>query len=270
MKLYIRPEHFQTVHYYFFSLGMFSLTIAFMFPLDSLLSLIFMSFYAVHSAIAWYMSWFLYKRVKALYIINSKSYITHHVILTLLSGGLAVAFYCIFAANFEAMMTSVITVNFFVIFLGFLWYLMGAMKIAEKFVDWQEARKLQVGRDMLFRFRKRRMIDLLDDETIKSYKFGTDSTIDQLFMSIKMKSEMGEDFGDDVREAEVKIAEVKIQQLEGKTQKLERGGASPADMNLIKSYREAIVKEKKRIMDYEKRFYERFKKASEEGRVQRP
>ncbi len=270
MKLYIKPEQFQTVHYYFFSLGVFSLTIAFMFPLDSMTSLMFMSFYFVHSAIAWYMSWFLYKRVRAMYIIKDRRYIYNHVLLTLLSGGIAIAFYFIFSASFEAMMTSIITINFFVIFLGFIWYLMGAMKIAEKFVDWQEERKLQVGRDMLLRFRERRMIDLLDEDTIKKYKWGTDSGIDQLFMNIKMKSEIGEDFGSEVRDAEVRIAELKMEEMEKRIQDLETGDVSPADMNLIKSYREAVVKEKKRIMGYEKRFYDKFGKTSGKEEVQRP
>ncbi len=270
MKLYIKPEHFQIVHYYFFSLGMFSLTIAFMFPLESVFSFMFMSFYAVHSAIAWYMSWFLHKRVKAIYIIQGASYIFHHVVLTVISGGIAIAFYYLFADSFEAMMTSILTINFFVIFLGFLWYFMGAMKIAERFVDWQEERKLQVGREMVMRFRKKRMIDLLDDETIKSYKWGSDNAIDQAFMDIKMKSEMGSDFGDAVKDVEVRISELKIRELENKIMNIEKGEVTPADANLVKSYRDAIKQQERRVMDYEKRFYKRFKNPSEEGNVQRP
>jgi hypothetical protein len=269
MKLFIRPEHFQTVHYYFFSLGMFSLTIAFMFPLDSVFSFIFISFYSLHSAIAWYMSWFLHRRVKAIYIIQNTKYIANHAVLTVVAGGLAVAFYYIFSADFEAMMTSIITINFFVIFLGFIWYAMGAMRIVEKFVEWQEERKLQIGRDMVLRFRRRRMIDLLDEETIKSYRWGADSSIDQAFMDIKVKSENGEEFGDEVKKVELGLSEMKIGELERKVQNLETGDVSPSDMELIKTYREAIKTHRKRMMDYEKRFYERFKNPSE-GNVQHP
>lgn len=270
MKFYIRPEHFQTVHYYFFSLGMFTLTIAFMLPSYNIYSFIFMAFYITHSSISWYMSWFLHKKMKAFYIIQRTSYIAHHIILTLLSGGLAVTFYYIFEATFEAMVTSILAINFFVVFLGFIWYFMGVMKISEKFVEWQEGRKLQIGRDMVLRFRKKRMIDLLDDEAIKSYKWGTDNTIDQVFMDIKMKSEMGSDFGDEVKEVEVGISELKIRELENKIGNIEKGEVTPADMNLIKSYKEAIQQQQKRAMDYEKRFYVRFKKPLEEGKVQRP
>ncbi len=269
MKLFLRPEHFQTVHYYFFSLGMFSLTIAFMFPLDSVFSFIFISFYTLHSAIAWYMSWFLHRRVKAIYIIQNARYIANHAVLTVISGGLAVAFYYVFSADFEAMMTSIITVNFFVVFLGFMWYAMGAMRVAEKFFEWQEERKLQIGRDMVLRFRKRRMIDLLDEEAIKGYKWGTDSSMDQAFMDVKVKSESGADFGDEVKRVELGLSELKISELERKIQNLETGDVSQSDMDLIKTYREAIKTQRRRMMEYEKRFYERFEKPSE-GKVQRP
>ena len=81
MKLYLKPEYFQTIHYYFFSLGVFSLTTALMFTEYSIYTFIFVGFYVAHSAISWYMSWFMHRKMKLVYIIQRSSYIVNHMVL---------------------------------------------------------------------------------------------------------------------------------------------------------------------------------------------
>ncbi len=92
----------------------------------------------------------------------------------------------------------------------------------------------------------------------------------QKFMDIKMKSEMGVEFEDDVKDAEIRLSQLKIRELEKKIATLEMGEVSESEKNLIKSYMEGIKQHQKRMMDYEKRFYERFEKPSDEGKIQRP
>ncbi len=258
MKLLLKPEHFQTVHYYFFSLGMFSLTIAFMFPTYNFLSYIFMTFYVFHSAMAWYMSWFMHKRMEMVYVIRETRYIINHAILTVLSGGLAVAFYQIFQDYFEAMMTSILAVNFFVIFLGFIWYFMGLAKITGKFFEWQGGRKLRGGMEALKKFRNKNGIVLVSDKDLERYKFGTNSSIDKLFMDIKLKSEKGGDFAGEAKEVEVRMSQLVINDLEKKIKELKNKKASTATLNLEKSYSESVEYQRKKLMEYEKAFYKKF------------
>ena len=77
-----------------------------------------------------------------------------------------------FAAEYEAIITAFLMVNFFVIFLGMLWYLIGKFKVAERFFDWQDRNKLNIGRDMVMRFREKRGLKLVDDETRRGYRLG--------------------------------------------------------------------------------------------------
>ncbi|MCD6496590.1 MAG: hypothetical protein J7K54_04935 [Candidatus Aenigmarchaeota archaeon] len=255
MKLYLKPEYFQTIHYYFFSLGVFSLTTALMFTEYSIYTFIFVGFYVAHSAISWYMSWFMHRKMKLVYIIQRSSYIVNHMVLVLVAGLGAVGFGYIFRESYDAVMTSMITLNFFVVFLGIMWYAIGATRIAERFFDWREEGRLSRGRDMLLAFRKKRFLELVSDAAVKGYKWGSDPQIDGLFMDLKMLAGQGRDFSEKAKEIEIKLAEAEIAGLEKKMANL---GDSEADKSLAESYMNAIKSKRKAIMEYEKAFYRKF------------
>ncbi len=257
MAIFIKPEYFQIIHYYFFALGIFSLTIAFLFPDYNAFTILFMSFYVVHSGISWYMSWFMYKKLQMVFIIHKSKYILEHIVLTVVSGSMAITLYYMFQTEYEALMTSVITVNFFVMFLGAMWYIMGLAKISEKFFDWQEARRMEVGRDMVFSFRKKKNMKLMDDETIKRYKFGSDSHVDSLVAEAKSNAKEGRDFSEQVRDIEVRMAQIETDKLREKIARLEEGIVTEAERNLVHSYMKAINEQEIRIMNYEKEFKKR-------------
>jgi hypothetical protein len=263
MGLYIRPEYFQTVHYYFFCLGIFSLTASFMFTTYNAYSYLFMIFYIVNSGIAWYMSWFMHSRMKTVFIIRMGRYAASHMVLTVLSGGMAVFMYWAFALEFEALMTVFVTVNFFVIFMGLMWYAIGALKIADRFFDWQDKGRLETGREMVMRYRGKGGLKLVDDETIRGYQWGSNGAIDQLFMKAKMKSEKGGDFSEVVRDIEVKLSEMKIHELEGRVENLKLRTGGKADAGLLESYMGAIKSHERSTLDYEKEAVKR--KQSEKG-----
>jgi hypothetical protein len=251
MGLYIKPEYFQTVHYYFFCLGTFSLTTSFLFTAYNAYGYLFLAFYVANSAIAWYMSWFMHTRMKTVFVIRMGRYAASHIILTILSGGTSVFLYWIFALEFEAVMTAFIMVNFFVIFLGLMWYALGKFKVAEKFFDWQDRGKLETGREMVMRYRSKGGLRLVEDQEIMGYKWGSNADIDQLFMQVKMKSEKGNDFSDAVRDIEIKIGEIRIRELEGRIENLKKG-QSMTDENLLQSYMGAVRSREKSMMEYEK------------------
>jgi hypothetical protein len=257
MGLYIRPEYFQTVHYYFFCLGIFSLTSSFLFATYNAYSYLFMAFYVVNSAIAWYMSWFMHTRMKTIFVIRMGRYAASHVLLTVISGGAAVLMYWIFQIEFEAVMTAFVMINFFVIFLGLMWYAIGTMKIASRFFEWQDRGRLQIGREMAMRYRTKGGLKLVDDETIRDYRWGGSAAIDQLFMQVKIKSEKGEDFSDAVKEIEMKLSETRIQELEGKVENLKKKVEGKEDEGLLQSYMGVIKSHERSMMDYEKEVLKR-------------
>ena len=90
MALYVKPEYFQIAHYYFFSLGIFSLTTALIYWGNGIYPIILAAFYVAHSVISWYMSWFIHHRMVDVFIINMKKYSISHLILTVWAGHKAV------------------------------------------------------------------------------------------------------------------------------------------------------------------------------------
>jgi hypothetical protein len=255
MAFYIKPEYFQTIHYYFFCLGIFSLTTSFMFTSYNAYSYIFMSFYVVNSAISWYMSWFMHTRMKTVFVVRTASYLLTHVVLTFFSGGLAVLLYYMFQLEYEALITGFIMVNFFVIFFGLMWYILHVLKVTDRFFDWQERGKLEIGRDMVIRFREKKGVKLIDDKTLKGYKWGTDAAIDGLFMQVKMKAEKGEDFSDIVRDIEMKLSEAKVRDIEMKIENLGKKEMSETDRHMLASYNTLIKGHEKDMLEYEKALY---------------
>ncbi len=258
MGFYIKPDYFETIHYYFFSLGIFSLTTSFLFTSYNAYTYIFMTFYIINSAISWYMSWFMHTRMKAVFVIRTGTYAATHVLLTVFSGGSAVFMYAYFQLEFESIVTSFIMINFFVVFLGFMWYILGALRISQKFFDWQEKGKLEIGMSMVMKCREKMGVKLVDDKTLRSYKWGTNPEIDQLFMDVKRKSEKGEDFTAIVKRLEMKISEIDILELEAKMTKL---GSSEkledTDKRMMSSYEALIKSHEKNMLEYEKALYKK-------------
>ena len=154
-------------------------------------------------------------------------------------------------------------VNFFVVFMGVIWYLLAAANVTQKFFDWQDGKKLKAGKRFLMEFRRKNSLELVDDEDIRNYRLGTDGVVDEAFMNMKMKSARGEDISEDAKNAEVKMTEIKMGEMEGKIEDIGKGSPSPASTNLIRSYTEGIRHEQKKLMDYEKKFYKKF--VSKEG-----
>lgn len=256
MGFYIKPEHFQTIHYYFFSLGIFSFTTSLLFAAYNAYSYLLVALYVANSAMAWYMSWLMHSRMKTVFLIRMGSYVASHMLLTLVSGGASVLLYAFFQLDFEVFVTGFVMVNFFVIFLGLMWYAIGAMKIAERFFEWQDRGRLQTGREMVMRYRSKGGLKLVDDEAIRSYRWGTSAAIDQLFMQAKMKAGKGEDFSEAVREIEMKLSGMRIQELEEKVENLKKAGDG-SDEGLLKSYMGAIMSQERNVMDYEKELMKR-------------
>ncbi len=262
MALYIKPEYFQTIHYYFFSLGIFSLTTSFLFTSYNAYTYIFMGFYIVNSAISWYLSWFMHARMKAVFIIKTGRYAASHVFLTVFAGGTAVAMYWFFELQFESIITAFLMVNFFVIFMGFMWYVLGVTRIASRFLEWQERGRLDLGRDMVMRFREKKGLKLVDDETMRSYRWGTDAKVDSLFMQVKLKSGKGEDFTELVRQLEMRISDLQVRELEQKIEKLGAGEPGKADKDMMDGYKSMVKSHEKSMLEYEKSLYRSKQKKS--------
>ena len=131
MGFYVRPEYFEIIHYYYFSLGLFSFMCSIIFGFSSVYSVVFILLYVGLSAFAWYTSWFMQKRMREFIIPNSAAYAATHVFFTLFVGGLTSGVWLLGALQEELLITILLYVNYFVFFFAVIWYMVVKFGIAK-------------------------------------------------------------------------------------------------------------------------------------------
>ena len=259
MGIYLRPEYFQTIHYYFFAIGIFTLTDAFLFSYSSMISYLLFGFYALDSVISWRISWTMQRRMKDLMVMQSRRYWSSHIILTVWSAGLAVALWLAFEADAEALLFSILMINFFLVFLGGIWYAFSRFRIAGRYFEWQEGKTIGSGKSALLSFRKKSRLRLVDDQVISGYRKGAIPSVDQLFsrMSGRQRGEDAAAIAGHFREIELKLCEARIRELERKLDSARKAGGREAP-RAAATYAELIDSYRKRVPEYDKAFNSRF------------
>ncbi len=264
MGLYLAPEYFQTIHYYFFCLGIISFSSMFMFWSLGIYSYIFVAFYAAHSAIAWYVSLFLFSRVRNVFVVNTWRYVINHVVLIVFSVGVAAGMwylsYAISYSFFEAVLTSLMEVNFFAIFMGMSWYILSKFRFVERLFDWIRSGDLRKARGIMLEFRKKNGLRLVDEDIVHRYSRGTSGKIDALFMQAKLQHDNKEmnQLPGTMRHIETALAEERIGELEKKIRDIESGTVSGTDRQLVKTYQNLILSYTKKMTDYDEAFKKKF------------
>jgi hypothetical protein len=262
MGLYISPDYFQTIHYYFFCLGIISFTSVFMFWGYGLLSYLFIAFYVAHSAISWYVSWFMYTRMRKIFVINTFRYALSHTVLTIWSGGLSVLLWYISAEYYGTVLTAMLMINFFAVFLGAMWYVLSKLKFIDMFFDWMQSGDLRKAKTIMIDFRKRNKIKLVDDDIIEEYSWGSDTRMDRLFLEAKKQQEEGLDkvLPETIREIEVALTELRIRDLEKSIREMDKAVISETEKQLLKTYHNLIKSYTTKISEYDQVFYSKFPK----------
>lgn len=262
MGLYISPDYFQTIHYYFFCLGIISFTSIFMFWGVGIFSYLFIIFYIAHSAISWYVSWFMFIRMRKIYIINTFRYAISHTILTIWSGGLSVLLWYVAAEYFEAVLSTLLMMNFFAVFLGVIWYVLSKWKLIDSFFDWMQSGDLRKGKAVMHDFRKKNRLSLVDDGVIDEYLWGSDNRIDRLFLQAKKQRDekLEEVIPDTIKDIEIALTELRIRELEKRVSEMEGAAISATEGQLLITYRNLIKSYTHKISNYQDNFYIKFPK----------
>ena len=264
MGVFISPNQLQIAHYYFFCMAVVSFSSAIIFYFEPLFSYIFLIFYVIHSAISWHIALFLHRRLKEIYVITSMKYFLYHFILTAWSSGLTVVFWNIFRNEFNAMATSLIIINYFLIFISIFWLMLTRIGVVQQLFEWYDSRKASKLSAMVLRLRERIGAKLVMDDDILDYRYGSNEKIDYLLHDIKRLhrpwgAAKKEKLYLAVRDFELGIWDIKIHNLNEKIGVLQgRPGISAKE--LAKTYSGLIESYKKKRMTYEKHFFKEFGK----------
>lgn len=252
MGLYIGAEYFQIVHYYYFCMGMFSFTAAVIFGFPY--SILFMAFCVLNSGISWYVSWFTQKKMKRFVIIGSSSYMVSHVFLTVMISCMTIFMWYYGVFMMEFLIESIVQVNFFVFFLGMMWYILTRFDMVSGLFDYFDTLALRRAKKLILSSREKLDLKkLMTDASIKSYKPGTEPEIDSLLISIwkQKKSNLKEN----IHEFEMMMCENAIERLRNRIEKIKsKPGTSHIDQKMIDTYEKFIRDYEKDAVEYEKVF----------------
>ncbi len=252
MGLYIGVKYFQIIHYYYFCMGIFSFTAAIIFGFPYYIY--FIMFYILHSAISWYVAYFMEKKMKKFVVIQSFGYIVSHVLLTVLTSGMTLVLwsYNIFIEKF--LIDSIIFVNYYVFFLGLLWYAMVRFKIVGELFAYFDSLTLKRAKRLILNKRENlKLKKLITDIKIKSYEPGSEPEIDSILFSTwrERKSKIVRN----IYEFETKMCDKIIERFRERIERIRSEPVlRPTDEKMIKSYEKFIQDYEKTALEYEKFF----------------
>jgi len=256
MGFYIRPEYFETIHYYYFSLGLFSFMCSVIFGFSAVYSVIFILLYIGLSAFAWYTSWFMQKKMREFVIPNSFAYAATHVFFTFLVGGMTFGIWILGALNEELLITIILYVNYFVFFLAVVWYLIVKFGFVKALFDVYDSRIMKNAKNLVIKTRDSRKDiftrTLVSSDNIKNYRTGSDPEIDELLLNawrVKNSQKLLKMIAD----IEIAFSNRIVNRLrKWIDQTVSRGVITPRERDTITRYEQAIEQYAKASIEYEK------------------
>lgn len=255
MGIYISTEYFQIIHYYYFCMGMFSFTAAVIFGFPY--SMFFMIFYVLHSIISWYVSYFIQKSMRKFVIIQSREYVISHIILTILTVGSTLMLWYFQVLIETFLIDSIIFINYFVFFIGVLWYGMTKFDVVKGLFAYFDS--------LTFRKAKKLVIDkridlglkeLVTDVVIKTYEVGSDSEIDSILVSVWDERETNVE--GNIYRLEMALCDKMIGKYRKRIHKIRsKPMVNAIDVRMMKTYERFIKDYEKSSVEYERFFKEK-------------
>ena len=254
----VTVEQLRAIHYFYFAMGIFGFANAFFVGLGSPLSMLFIAFYIVNSAVGWYMAYVARKRMAKLVVVQSRGFFITHTVLALLVAGLVSLIWASAAIPEIQILNMVLVANYFAAFLAGLWY---AATRAEFVKD-----LFMIYDNYLFRKSKRFIItmkyayrdffgrQIVSDDEIRRYKYGTIEEVDDNLMSAWRNRKKIQYVLECLGRIELYIARHSIDLLKEKISFLITSPDSGHRNQVGRVQRELRERERK-ILEYEKVFF---------------
>jgi len=256
MGFYVRPEYFEIIHYYYFSLGLFSFMCSIIFGFSSVYSAIFILLYIGLSAFAWYTSWFMQKKMREFIIPNSMAYAATHVFFTLFVAGLTFGIWLLGALQEELLISILLYVNYFVFFLAVLWYLFVKFGVAKTLFDVYDSRIMQNAKKLVVRTREARrdvfIKSIVSSDSIKNYRQGSNPDIDELLLNA-WRERNSKNLLKRITELEIALSNQTVNRLrKWIAETTSRDEITPRERDTIARYEHDIEQYAKASAEYEK------------------
>lgn len=255
----ITVRQLQIIHYYYFAMGIFSLTNAIFVGFESFFSLIFLGFYGANSAVAWYLAMVARKRMRTYVVVQSMGFAVRHVIVTLLA---VLATSLIWVTDIipdTGLLNSLLMVNYFVMFLAGMWYVIartdltkGAFQIYDNHV-FRKSKKLIIRmRHAYHNFFGRQLVT---EHELQDYSFGLIREADENFMNAWKNRKNLQYVLECMGRIEIALARSSLARLNESIGDLKREPPSKYNEKLIAQSEKEADDEERSIIEYEKELY---------------
>lgn len=256
MGFYVRPEYFEVIHYYYFSIGIFSLMCAILFGFSAIYSFVFILLYVGQSSFGWYISWFMQKKMRQFVIPNSLSYAGVHVFFTFFVGGLTFGIWLLGALNEELLITIILYANYFIFFLAVVWYLTIKLGVVKALFDVYDSRIMENAKKLIIKTRETRKDvftkTIMSRESIKGYRTGSNPDIDELILKA-WKEKGSEHLLKTVTEIEIALCNQLVVRLRKWISDTSfKDVITPADRKGLTKYAQMVEEYARASMEYEK------------------
>jgi hypothetical protein len=255
MGLYLGVKYFQIIHYYYFCMGIFSFTAAIIF--GSPYYIYFLAFYVLHSTISWYVAWFVEKRMKKFVVVNSSNYVVSHLILTVVTSAMTLIMWSYSILIERFLIDSIIYMNYFVFFLGVMWYVMTRFNMISSMFDYFDTITFRRAKRLIISKREELGLKrLITDGRIKSYEPGYEKEIDSALMTLW--KERRSNLVNNIYRFETIVCNNLIQRFRNRIMNIKaKPTFSAIDQKMINSYEKFIHDYGKRALEYEKFFQQK-------------
>jgi len=256
MGFYVRPEYFEVIHYYYFSLGLFSFMCSMIFGFSAVYSAIFIALYIGLSSFSWYISWFMQKKMREFIIPNSMTYAATHVFFTFFVGGMTFGIWFLGALEEELLITVLLYMNYFVFFLAVVWYLIVKFGVVKTLFDVYDSRIMQSAKNIIIKTRdSRRDIftkTLVSSDSIKGYRPGSNTEIDELLLNA-WRERNSKRLIKRITEIEISLCNQTVIRLKKWiSETASKDAITPKERSVITSYEQMVEHYASASMEYEK------------------
>jgi hypothetical protein len=255
----ITIRQLQAIHYYYFCMGIFSLSNAFFMGFDSLFSFIFLGFYAANSAVAWFVANVSRKRMKDYIVIQSRGFAIRHVAATVLT---VIATTIIWSSNAipdVGLLNALLMANYTVMFLAGMWYVITRTDLSRELFAVYDNHAF--GRSKSFIIRVRQVHwkmfgrHLVTESDIRSYKYGSLKGVDENMTDAWRHRKKMQYVLECMARIELALARRSLGELKERISSLKLSPESRDNLRLIRESEQEYVQEERDIMEYEKEFY---------------
>jgi hypothetical protein len=194
------------------------------------------------------------KRMREIVVINSMGFAASHVILTLFVGGMTFGLWYLNAFNEEALIASILQVNYFVFFLAVIWYLMIRFNAVSTLFEVYDYRAMEKAKVFIIKTRESKgeifTKMLMTNSQIKNYRNGSNADIDELLLSI-WKERRDSAVLKKIAEFEVALCSWFVARLRDYVKRND-SDISPREAETARTYNQIIEEYARASMEYEK------------------